>query len=419
MLSAEAKDIHKQYTELSSQIGLVVLHPAAKLEQRLLKAFLLNTTTLIYMHLPHVSDSAQSFHKQLIAPIKQYFCPEIVEPQSLTEALDTLAKCIRQKPHVTLFWEGYEENAFPEFDQFIPTLVKTLPLGSRIILGGRQLPIKLILDETLEERIAVLPHEQASLWKQLTQNRLDADHKLLEVHAFGQGYVTLNGFPIHEWEGTLPRTLFFYFIDRAIVTRDDIFKTFWPRLANREATNVFHVTKRKVHEILGVSLIAHGNGFYRISNAVTLDYDVIKFQEAVSKAAISSPEESLKLYHRAINLYREDFLNSIENHIEIEWIKRRRDEMRKTFAEALIGLGRIYEQKNDLERALGVFSRATVAVPQREDLIREVMLLQATLGYPKRAIETFEQFRLQLRQTLHVTPDPLTMKLAADIQQQL
>ena len=39
-----------------------------------------------------------------------------------------------------------------------------------------------------------------------------------------------------------------------MVTRDEIFETFWPGLPTKEATNVFHVTKRKISERLGYEL---------------------------------------------------------------------------------------------------------------------------------------------------------------------
>lgn len=61
----------------------------------------------------------------------------------------------------------------------------------------------------------------------------------LEVYSFGRGYVLVNGEPITNWDGALPRNLFFYFIDNPLLTRDQIFETFWPDLPIKEATNVF------------------------------------------------------------------------------------------------------------------------------------------------------------------------------------
>jgi two-component SAPR family response regulator len=70
----------------------------------------------------------------------------------------------------------------------------------------------------------------------------------LETYALGRGYGIVNGQTINNWDGALPRNLFFYFVDHPLITRDQIFEVFWPRLATKDATNVFHVTKRKISE---------------------------------------------------------------------------------------------------------------------------------------------------------------------------
>ena len=76
----------------------------------------------------------------------------------------------------------------------------------------------------------------------------------LEVYAFGRGHALVNGLPITNWDGALPRNLFFFFMDHPLVTRDEIFETFWPDLSVKEATNVFHVTKRKITERISMKI---------------------------------------------------------------------------------------------------------------------------------------------------------------------
>ena len=66
-----------------------------------------------------------------------------------------------------------------------------------------------------------------------------------------------------------------------MVTRAEIFQTFWPNLTTREATNVFHVTKRKISEVLGTELTVYGSSFYHISPQIQLSYDVSLFNQLV------------------------------------------------------------------------------------------------------------------------------------------
>src|SRR5215475_12279854 len=54
--------------------------------------------------------------------------------------------------------------------------------------------------------------------------------KRLEVYAFRRGAVFVDGRPISRWEGPLVRDLFFFLVDHPLVTRDEIFDTFWPSL---------------------------------------------------------------------------------------------------------------------------------------------------------------------------------------------
>ena len=108
----------------------------------------------------------------------------------------------------------------------------------------------------------------------------------LEIYALGRGYAFVNGQEITNWDGALPRNLFFYFVDHPLVTRDEIFATFWPKLSVKEATNVFHVTKRKISERISgkvggsksYELTQYQAGFYMPSEKVVRHYDVADFQ---------------------------------------------------------------------------------------------------------------------------------------------
>lgn len=52
----------------------------------------------------------------------------------------------------------------------------------------------------------------------------------LEVFALSGGHVYMNGRPITSWEGSLPRHLFYFFVDHPMITRDEIFSVFWPKM---------------------------------------------------------------------------------------------------------------------------------------------------------------------------------------------
>lgn len=279
------------------------------------------------------------------------------------------------------------------------------------VLDSRCWPHELIacLDNT--DSVLTLPAAPADML--LDYLRPDNDRVLLEVHALGAGQVLINGRQVDQWDGALPRALFFYFVDRGMTTRDEVFTTFWPELSTREATNVFHVTKRKISEILNEDLTIYSSGFYRVSPNIDLYYDVIAFAEAVQNSAVLEGEAAETLLQRAIGLYERDFLRDFDQ----PWAVRRRNELRVTYVDALTALARIYEDAGKNEQALGLYNRAFGASPQREDLARSQMRLYQAAKQEARALAVYKRLVDELEQSLGVTPSAETQALAAEVKQ--
>jgi two-component SAPR family response regulator len=257
-----------------------------------------------------------------------------------------------------------------------------------------------------------VPYDEAlMLWD---YTRYDTSQSaLLEVRALGTGRVLLNGRRVENWDGVLPRSLFFYLIDRGMTTRADIFQTFWPTLSVREATNVFHVTKRKISEVLGMDLTVYWSGYYHIAPHIQLSYDAALFSQATQDAAILPVEESGTLLRQAITLYRGHFLTSID----MDWTRKRREELLFNFNEALMGLARVYECHHQPQKALALYLQAAATNVQREDLVHNMMRLYSDMGKAGEALLLYERLREELQQTLGVEPAPQLQALAASIQQ--
>lgn len=98
------------------------------------------------------------------------------------------------------------------------------------------------------------------------------------------------------------------------------FSDFLGGLNTREATNVFHVTKRKISEVLGTELTLYGSGFYHISPKIQLSYDVSLFNQLVQDSDSSEGGDD-QMLRQAISLYRGDYLMSLKS----DWIVERRD----------------------------------------------------------------------------------------------
>jgi|GEM_PF-222792 len=238
----------------------------------------------------------------------------------------------------------------------------------------------------------------------------------LEVYAFGRGHVFVNGKIVETWDGALPRQLFYYFVDNDLVTRNEIFQNFWPNLSRKEATNVFHVTKRKITERLSLNVLEGGNyeltnysaGFYVPGDKLIRHYDVAEFEEAVELANTTmDEEEQAAALRRAISLYRFPYLQDYD----MDWVRDRREKLRLLYADALIGMGRWYVRREDYEPALGHYVRALKEMPNREDIHRQVMEIYWRLGRHQDALAQYQLLSDHLKQTVGVAPSRETTEV--------
>lgn len=397
-----------QLLRLQPNITLAVLHPDFHGQHRLLGP-VLNQSEAVFVAMPQRGYAFDDLLVELAEALQdQLGIGQVKFPANPEAAAARLAEVMRNRKHVTLILDAYDRIQTDETTRFITAAAQQLSPGSRLLLGTRELPMSLLSNPDLSGKISLIPvHPDKMMLDYVRPN----EKPLLEVRALGPGRVLMNGRLIEHWDGLLPRALFFYFVDRGMTTRDEIFRTFWSNLSTREATNVFHVTKRKISEILGADLTVYWSGFYRISPDLELQYDVVKFAESIQNAAVTGDDEAALLLLNAIDLYNGSYLSSLE----YNWVNQRRDELASNYAESLAGLARIYKSRNDLHNALGYFLRASAASPQREDLARAVMELYNSLGQPQHALEVYERLELELKRSLNVSPASQTISLAKSI----
>lgn len=301
-----------------------------------------------------------------------------------------------------------------DFSEFMAELVQQLNGKIQLAISSRMLSRQPYMDLVRSGHAVVLGTE---IRRDDILFTIESEPRpQLEVIAFGRGHALVDGKPITNWDGALPRNLFFFFVDRPLVTRSDIFETFWPSLPTKEATNVFHVTKRKISERISMKvndgqnyeLTQYVSGYYLPSEKLMRHYDVADFMDAVQRAEVENNDEreQLALYMRAIDLYRAPFLQTID----MPWIVERRRQLRDQFASALIAVGKIWEDRGNLLEALGFLSRAVKEVPEREDIHRNVISIYLELGMREDAVRQFRRLEQSLAD-YRLTPSQETIKL--------
>lgn len=305
-----------------------------------------------------------------------------------------------------------------DLNKFVSTLVDNLPKHVQLVFSSRLFTQQPWIDMLANGVATVLGTEYR---KDDVMFTIEEEVKpQLEIYALGRGHAVVNGQEVSNWDGALPRNLFFYFVDNPMVTRDMIFETFWSDLSTKEATNVFHVTKRKISERMSLKIPGDENyeltnyisGFYMPGDKISRHYDAGDFQFAVERGMVSLDERVAERYFRqAIDLYKAPFLEMMD----LPWVIERREQLQMLYAHALIGLAKIHEKRDEKEEALGLFIRSLKEAPQREDIHRKVMELYIELGMVEDARNQFDLVRYFLKKKLKMKPSKRTVELYESI----
>lgn len=303
--------------------------------------------------------------------------------------LDTFARDlveISDEPFLLVLDEYDRSDTSDAVQRFVERLSYLLPLRCKIVLNSRTLP-RLPWVAMMAHRRAVILRDDEVIIEDIYGKRPEGDGGL-EVYALGPGFVLKQGKTIDNWEGHLPRLLFFFALDCPIVTRSDICNAFWPELESDQAVNVFHVTKRRLHKALDSDVLVHGDGYYQINPEMPIYYDAMEFTTALMRGRNAGDLESrMAAWQRAVEIYRGPFLQGHDD----PWILERREEFTAGYLEALIEMASVWIQRGRHEQALTLYQKALLADNLREDLHCDVMRLYVQLGRRSEAVAHYQR----------------------------
>lgn len=411
---------HVDKVALQSQIEdypSILISPRVR-NKNWLMAFLLEQTAPAYYHaLTSEEKDLKTFLHAFVETVQDYdpkFGRQTLEALGTSRvSAATLAEALigdlnKARPKPRLIALENLDYLTPEnpIVSFFHQLINDLPKNTQLVVSGRFIHYQMWMPLVEAGKTYVMGDDVSG--RIFAPETLQMPH--LEVYGLGGGAVYVNGMPLTTWDGPLPRNLFYYFIDHPLVTRDEVFATFWPNLPTKEATNVFHVTKRKISERLGYEITAYSSGFYKPSGQLALHYDVSLFEKQMESNKNHLPDSPDEWY-RAIRLYRSPFLFKVD----MSWVQKRRETLRGLYSEALVGIGRAYAKAQDSDQAIGFFLRALKEIPEREDIHRDLMKLYKESGKKDKAIEQYKLLCSVLDRKLSITPSKATQTVYKNI----
>jgi DNA-binding SARP family transcriptional activator len=379
--------LEQQYAALTDSQRVVILHPNYASQHLILR---LVPDTHFYVRFTGAQQSVEQLEAEVSKTLALYGL------QLAAQDVIVLDEADRAQPQALCALLA---------DTLLPQVKR-----GRILLLSRRVPEALLADKRLTGQVAFIPHAQEHMLLDYAQP-LAPDQRRLEVWALGSGRVLIDGRAVENWDGLLPRSLFFFLVDRGMTTRTEVFATFWPNLTMKDATNVFHVTKRKISELLGTDLTVYRSGFYHLAPHIHLRYDVSIFNNLVQESSIAQPAEAQTMLRTAISMYRTSFLDSLQ----APWAIRRRAEVELSLGDALVSLGRVLEQDDQADAALDYYLRAASLRIPREDAVERMLQLSRTHSRQAAALAVFRRYEQIVRDQLGISPASSLYALAEAI----
>lgn len=430
MLSFKTADVSlASFREQSAGKKVVLLYPWTNYRLLFLSNFLENAKEgLLYYAVPKKTATLQEMLADLIQEFElvlgqfgKHLRAALPEgsPENLGEALAADLAESSDEPLILFIDNLGCLSMTVEFGLFLERLVQTLAPHIQIALGSHMLKFDFWNALVMEGRAIVLGNEQHR--SRLTFNVEAAPKPQLEIVGFGAGIARINGQEIVHWDGMLPRNLFFYLIDHPLVTRDEIFADFWPKVGIKDATDIFHVTKHKVMEVISrrignghdYEITQYKQGFYLPSDKLVRHYDVELFETSIERAInASSDHEAEILLARALDLYKGPFFTASE----MLWAKKRREALARQYSEGLIWLGRLRQKAGDTQEALRLFTLALAERPEREDIHRAVIQLYLQAGRIDDAKRQYHILQREVYERIGIAPSNETLALGEEIE---
>lgn len=332
------------------------------------------------------------------------------DPQVWAEAVGDALNQLERSSY-TLILDNLDIIQFEsDYIDFFTALGNYLPTQIQIVINGRNLTRQPWI-QLVEQEVAGVIGEN-SLVGDGTLFEVDSDTGVIEFYALsGETRVISDGFQVHTWDGALPRNLCYYFIENERVTRQQIFQTFWPHLGVKEATNVFHVTKRKISEKLGYDITTYSGGFYVPANDVKIYYDARELEKTYDEALRAPNLATANKWARIVELYRRPYLLEVD----MAWAEAKREKLSDYYVQALLELGRFYEGNQKYDFALNYYLRAVAEKPEREDVHRNVMSVYHELGDVDAVVNQYKILEKALKSSLNIKPSQATQLFYREI----
>jgi LuxR family transcriptional regulator, maltose regulon positive regulatory protein len=270
--------------------------------------------------------------------------------------------------------------------------------------------VQMIPEQTVPERkTEILPQYDQRTWN------IQVRQPSLRTHALGVPTVLLDDKPIKNWRMTRTIELYFFLLNSDYpMHKEQIIVALWPD-ADERIDQTFRSTVHYLRKTIGNVCVVQHAGTYELNLDLLYAghswYDVTSFESlyAQAKSALAAENDAVakEAFQKMLALYHGDYLLSFYN----DWCRLRRDDLRRTYMDAITQLARIMWRTEIIDECLHYWQELLKLDSYREDAFYGVMCCYIRLGKRTQAIKQYQQFEEILREELSATPGLAIQKL--------
>jgi DNA-binding SARP family transcriptional activator len=193
------------------------------------------------------------------------------------------------------------------------------------------------------------------------------------------------------------------------VTEEELTNILWREADGDSAHRAFAITLHRLRKLIGSEKAISFS-----SSKITLDsnycyVDRWRFERLLGMADASlknsSEEEAVQLIEKAVSMYHGPFLHGEPDE---PWLKSIRKQLQSKFIRYIEALGRLYEERNEFEKAIDSFKKGIEIDHIAEGLYQRLMQCYQRLGRRAEALVVYNNLKEALSTTLGVEPSPQT-----------
>jgi LuxR family transcriptional regulator, maltose regulon positive regulatory protein len=304
------------------------------------------------------------------------------------------------------------QQKISETNQFIEQAMSLNKKGNY----AYDLKVELSCYPELQEHLDQVHQEPSSVSSPAIQRGLQPPVTRLQILAFGDPEVLIDGVPVTRWHMTRSLELFFFLLEKSHpVQKDQMIDALWPNATSDQIDTTMRTAIYYLRKAINKTCIVYRSGLYSLDLAAVygkqIGYDISLFEESYSRAKKALKEQNDEVAGKAFTdmlvLYKGDYLQPFYN----DWCSSRRDQLRQAHMDAHQQLALIALRRENWEESLKHWQYLLNRDICSEEAHYGIIYCYFQQGKRSLALKQYQDCCQILDEELQIKPGPFIQKL--------